>query len=176
MPEKSGTSKTLKQNNSMINYNHVTVMGILTRDPDIKTVGNAGMKLARLSVCINEKRKTQDGTVIANPVFIDVDAWARIADMCEKYLAKNSNIFVEGKLQMAQWEKDGVKHQKLKIRASNIKFLPKGNRLNANTKRGKDNIKAQEEQEPTAVLDTDAEVFVPDEGGDDGFSAEMSKW
>jgi hypothetical protein len=31
---------------------------------------------------------------------------------------------------MDTWEKDGVKHQKLKVRASTIKFLPQGDRLN----------------------------------------------
>ena len=31
---------------------------------------------------------------------------------------------------MDSWEKDGVKHQKLKVRASTIKFLPQGDRLN----------------------------------------------
>ena len=30
---------------------------------------------------------------------------------------------------MDSWEKDGVKHQKLKVRASTIKFLPQGDRL-----------------------------------------------
>ena len=31
---------------------------------------------------------------------------------------------------MDTWEKDGRKHQKLKVRASNIKFLAQGDRLN----------------------------------------------
>ena len=42
---------------------------------------------------------------------------------------KGRAILVEGRLQMDSWEKDGVKHQKLKVRASTIKFLPQGDRL-----------------------------------------------
>ena len=142
----------------------------MTRDPDVKTVSN-GMRLAHMSVCINEKRKTQDGRILDCPVFIDVDAWARLAEICEKYLAKNSQVFVEGKIQMAQWEKDGVKHQKLKIRASNIKFLPKGNRFGNSDKKGK----GQRDAKPT-----EEDSFVPDEtpvgGEEDSFAATMSEW
>lgn len=156
----------------MISYNHVNVIGVLTRDPDIKTVGKAAMKLARLSVCINEKRKTQDGKLIDNPVFIDVDAWARLAELCEKYLAKNSNVFIEGKLQMAQWEKDGVRHQKIKIRASNIKFLPKGNR-NGTSRKKNDNATADEAH-------AESETFVPEEvqdgASEDMFTETMQVW
>lgn len=163
----------------MISYNHVVVIGILTRDPDVKTVGKTAMKLARLSVCINEKRKTQDGKFTDNPVFVDVDAWSRMADMCEKYLAKNSLVFVEGKLQMAQWEKDGVKHQKLKIRASNIKFLPKSGKFNGAKDKGLSNKK-----EPAAAFDIanmqESETFVPDDNPDaegvDDFADAFNKW
>ena len=62
------------------------------------------------------------------PVFIDVDAWDRLAELCGQYLTKGSSVLVEGRLQMDTWEKDGVRHQKLKVRASTIKFLPKGDR------------------------------------------------
>ena len=156
----------------MISYNHVAIIGILTRDPSVKTVGKTGMKLAHLSVCINEKRKTQDGKYVDNPVFVDVDAWSRMADMCEKYLAKNSLVFVEGKLQMAQWEKDGVKHQKLKIRASNIKFLPKGSKFNGQ-KHNADKGDSRIEDMPQVQ---EEETFIPDETVDDGFAETMSNW
>ena len=169
----------------MIAYNHVIVIGNLTRDPDLKTVGN-GMKLAHMSVCINEKRKTQDGRIVDNPVFIDVDAWARLAEMCEKYLAKNSSVFIEGKLQMSQWEKDGVKHQKLKIRASNIKFLPKNGKFGGAQKDGgksgsaKRTEQIREQEGDTYVPQDEQDTFVPDEpspiDGDADFVAKMRTW
>ena len=144
----------------MLSYNHVVIIGNLTRNPDVKIVGT-GMKLAHFCVCINEKRRTQDGRILDSPTFIDVDAWSRLADMCEKYLEKNSSVFVEGKLQMAQWEKNGVKHQKIKIRASNVKFFPKGNRLNAK----KDG--ANSGKFPRTDFESE-DAFIPDEGIEDG--------
>ena len=58
-----------------------------------------------------------------------MDAWDKLAELCGQYLSKGSSILVEGRLQMDSWEKDGQKHQKLKVRAQTIKFLPKADRL-----------------------------------------------
>ena len=157
----------------MLADNHVAVMGTLSRDPIVRTVGSAGTKLTTLSLCINEKRRTPDGKVIENVVFVDVDAWSKLAEMCEKHLKKHSNVFVDGSLIMAQWEKDGQKHQKIKIRAKNIKFLPKQERK-GNWQRNED----ARNTEPVAVAVKDVDEY---EGIDDGetmsgFESDISKW
>ena len=113
----------------MASFNRVMLMGNLTRDPDVRTAGANGVKVARLGMAINERRKDRNGQVVDFPVFVDVDAWDKLAELCGQYLSKGSTIFVEGRLQMDTWEKDGVKHQKIKVRATTIKFLPKGDRL-----------------------------------------------
>jgi single-strand DNA-binding protein len=88
------------------------------------------MKVARLGLAVNERRKDRNGQVQEFPVFVDVDAWDKLAELCGQYLSKGRSVLVEGRLQMDTWEKDGIKHQKLKVRASTIKFLPQGDRLN----------------------------------------------
>lgn len=113
----------------MASFNKVILMGNLTRDPDVRVTGTSGMKVARLGLAVNERRKDRNGNPQDFPVFIDVDAWDKLGELCGQYLSKGSSILVEGRLQMDSWEKDGVKHQKLKVRASTIKFLPKGDRL-----------------------------------------------
>jgi single-strand DNA-binding protein len=113
----------------MASFNRVILMGNLTRDPDVRVTGATGMKVARLGLAINERRKDRNGNVQEFPVFVDVDAWDRLAELCGQFLAKGSSVLVEGRLQMDTWEKDGVRHQKLKVRASTIKFLPKGDRF-----------------------------------------------
>lgn len=113
----------------MASFNKVILMGNLTRDPDIRSTGAIGMKVARLGMAMNERRRDRNGQVQDFPVFVDVDAWDKLAELCGQYLTKGSSILVEGRLQMDSWEKDGVRHQKLKVRASTIKFLPKGDRL-----------------------------------------------
>lgn len=111
----------------MASFNKVILMGNLTRDPDVRATGMSGMKVARLGVAINERRKDRNGQYQEYPVFVDVDAWDKLAELCGQFLVKGSPVLVEGRLQMDTWEKDGVRHQKLKVRALTIKFLaPKG--------------------------------------------------
>lgn len=107
----------------MASFNKVILMGNLTRDPDVRMAGASGMKVARLGLAINERRKNRSGQTQDFPVFVDVDAWDKLGELCGQYLAKGSSILVEGRLQMDTWEKDGVKHSKLKVRATTIKFL-----------------------------------------------------
>ena len=112
----------------MASFNKVILMGNLTRDPDVRATGQSGMRVARLGIAINERRRDRNGHLQDHPVFVDVDAWDKLAELCGQYLTKGSSILVDGRLQMDTWEKDGVRHQKLKVRASAIKFLPKGER------------------------------------------------
>jgi single-strand DNA-binding protein len=133
----------------MSSFNKVILMGNLTRDPDVRVTGSSCMKVARLGLAVNEHRKDRNGQMQAFPVFVDVDAWDKLAELCGQFLSKGRSVLVEGRLQMDTWEKDGVKHQKLKVRASTIKFLPQGDRLaNASSPRVDAPV-------PPAVAETD---------------------
>lgn len=114
----------------MASFNKVILMGNLTRDPDVKTTGPTGTKVARLAIAMNERKRDRSGQVREYPIYVDVDAWDKLADLCGQYLSRGRSVLVEGRLQMDTWEKDGQKHQKLKVRASTIKFLAQGDRLN----------------------------------------------
>ncbi len=108
-------------------FNKVIMVGNLTRAPDGRATGTSGMKVARLGIAINERRRDRNGQMVDFPVFVDVDAWDKLAELCGQFLAKGSPVLVEGRLQMDTWEKEGVRHQKLKVRALSIKFLaPRG--------------------------------------------------
>ena len=106
----------------MASFNKVILMGNLTRDPDMRTVGS-GMKVARLRLAVNERRRDRDGQLQDFPIFVDVDVWDKSAELCGQYLVNGSGILVEGRLQQDTWEKDGVKHSALKVRATAVKFL-----------------------------------------------------
>lgn len=82
------------------------------------------VKVCRFSLAINERRKDRSGNVIDMPTFVDVDAWDKLGELCGQYLKKGRSVLVEGRLQSDTWEKDGQKHQKLKIRAATVKFMP----------------------------------------------------
>ena len=108
----------------MPSFNKVIVMGNLTRDPDLRTVGVNAVKVCRFSLALNERRRDKTGNLVDYPTFVEVDAWEKLAELCAQYLRKGRSVLVEGRLQMDTWEKDGMKHQKLKIRAMTVKFMP----------------------------------------------------
>lgn len=107
----------------MASYNKVILMGNLTHDPEVRAVGAAGMKVAHLRLAVNERRRDRNGQTFDVPVFVDVDVWDRLAELCGQHLSKGRSVLVEGRLQMDSWEKDGARHQKLKVRAIAVKFL-----------------------------------------------------
>ena len=94
----------------MPSFNKVIVMGNLTRDPEVRQVG--------------ARRRDRNGNMVDIPTFVEVDAWEKLAELCGQYLRKGRSVLVEGRLQMDSWERDGQKHQKLKIRAMTVKFMP----------------------------------------------------
>ena len=108
----------------MPSFNRVVVMGNLTRDPDVRTVGVNAAKVCRFALALNERRRDRSGNLIETPVFVEVDAWEKLGELCGQYLRKGRSVLVEGRLQSDAWEKDGIKMQKLKIRASTVKFMP----------------------------------------------------
>jgi len=105
--------------------NKVLLMGNLTRDPEVKYTpkGNA---VGDLSIAINDSYKAQDGTIKETVTYVDVEVWGRTAENCKQYLTKGRPIFVEGQLRLDQWEQEGQKRSKLKVRADRIQFLGGG--------------------------------------------------
>lgn len=114
----------------MASFNKVILMGNLTRDPEVRAAGTAGNKVARLRLAVNERRKDRNGQPQDFTVYVDVEAWDKLAELCGQYLSKGRSVLVDGRLQMDEWEKDGIKHQKLKVRAIAIKFIGQYERQN----------------------------------------------
>jgi single-strand DNA-binding protein len=76
---------------------------------------------------VNESFKNQAGELVERTCFVDVVVWGRQAETAAEYLHKGSSVFVEGRLQLDQWEnQQGEKRSKLRVRADRIQFLGGG--------------------------------------------------
>ncbi len=102
-------------------YNRVVVLGNLTRDPQKRDV--AGQAVADLGLALSETFKNKAGEAVEKPCFVDVVAWGRQAELCAQYLQKGAPVLVEGRLQFDQWETNGEKRSKLRVRADRVQFL-----------------------------------------------------
>lgn len=116
----------------MANLNRVTLIGRLTRDPEIKSFSNGG-KVANFGFCVNNRKKSKDsGEWEDVPVWIDLKAFNRengrkTADLIEKFLKKGHQAYIEGHLVLEEWagKDDGKKQSKLVVYVDEIQFLEK---------------------------------------------------
>ncbi|WP_244229086.1 single-stranded DNA-binding protein [Candidatus Methylacidiphilum fumarolicum] len=107
-------------------------MGNLTRDPECRYTPK-GTPVGDISLAINSSYRAQDGQVKDEVCFVEVVIWGRQAETCKEYLQKGSLVFVEGRLQMEQWEtKEGEKRTRMRVRADRIQFLGKTKGTGAN--------------------------------------------
>jgi single-strand DNA-binding protein len=103
--------------------NTVSIMGNLTRNPEIKYVPS-GKAVCELSVA-NNHIYSKNGEKVSEVSYFDVDVWGIAAENCAKYLTKGNGVIVEGRLRQDRWEKDGKTQTKVKITANAVHFLPR---------------------------------------------------
>lgn len=102
-------------------FNSVTIMGNLTRDPELRTTPN-GKSVTNITVALN--RPYKEGSEWKETTdYIDVQVWDKLAEQAEQHLSKGQPVFVSGRLQSRSWEQDGQKRVKTEVVAHDIKFL-----------------------------------------------------
>lgn len=109
----------------MPDLNKVMLMGNLTRDPEVRYTPK-GSAVGDLSIAINRVYRTDDGQSREEVCYVDIVVWGRQAETCKEYLQKGRPIFVEGRLQLDQWESNGEKKSKLRVVAERVQFLGSG--------------------------------------------------
>lgn len=102
--------------------NQVTLMGNLTRDPEVRQTPN-GQSVCSFGLALNRSFKGADGQWQEATDFVDVVAWAQLGERVAQYLHKGSRVFVQGRLQYRSWEQDGQKRSKLDVVANDVTFL-----------------------------------------------------
>ena len=107
----------------MAYVNRVMLIGNLTRDPEVRHIPS-GTAVADLGLAVSERYTNKAGEAVEKTCFVDIVVWDRQAENCAQYLKKGSPVFVEGQLQLDQWEsKEGEKRSKLRVRAERVQFL-----------------------------------------------------
>ena len=101
--------------------NHITIMGRLTRDPELRRTGS-GIAVASFSVAVDRDfGKNENGEKETD--FIDCVAWRQTGEFVSKYFTKGRMAVVSGRLQIRGWtDKDGNKRRTAEIVADNVYF------------------------------------------------------
>lgn len=88
--------------------NKVMIIGHLGRDPEVKYLPS-GQAVANFSVATNDTWTDKEGKKVDRTEWHRVVAFGKLAEICGEYLSKGSQVYLEGRLQTRQWEKDGQK-------------------------------------------------------------------
>jgi single-strand DNA-binding protein len=97
------------------------LIGNLTRDPDVKVLPS-GSTIVEYGLAIN-RNWTQDGVKKEEATFVDVVMFGKVAEIAGKYLKKGKPVYVEGRLKLEQWDKDGEKRSKLRVVGEMMQML-----------------------------------------------------
>jgi len=93
----------------------------LTRDPETRQAGST--TVAVLNVAINTKHRNNSGETKEETCYINVEAFGKQAELIGQYCKKGTEILVEGRLVLDQWESDGQKRSKHKILARHVQWF-----------------------------------------------------
>ena len=100
--------------------NNVTIMGRLTRDPELRRT-QGGTAVASLTLACDRDFTTKNGEKETD--FIDVVAWSKTAEFAANYFTKGRMAIVEGRLQVRGWQdKDGNKRKSTEVVADRMYF------------------------------------------------------
>ena len=108
----------------MPNLNKVQLMGNITRDPEVRYTPK-GTAVTDIGLAINRNYSTDDGDRREETTFVDITFWGRQAEVIGEYMKKGRPLYVEGRLQLDQWEdkNSGQQRSRLKVIGDNFQFL-----------------------------------------------------
>ena len=101
--------------------NKITLIGILTRDPEHTTTNN-GTAVCKFGIAVKRQFADASGEKVTD--FFNIVTWRGLADTCAKWLEKGKKVAVVGSLQIRNYEaKDGSKRQAVEVHADEVEFL-----------------------------------------------------
>lgn len=101
--------------------NHITLMGRLTRDPELRYT-QSQTPVASFSLAVERDYGSRDGGERQTD-FIDCVAWRSTAEFVSKYFQKGSMAVVSGRLQIRDWtDRDNNKRRSAEVVVDNVYF------------------------------------------------------
>lgn len=101
--------------------NHITIMGRLTRDPELRHT-QTGTSISSFTLAVDRDFTSRDSGEKQTD-FIDVVAWRQTADFVGRFFAKGAMAVVSGRLQIRDWQdKEGNKRRSAEVVAENVYF------------------------------------------------------
>ena len=107
--------------------NKLTIIGNLTRDPELRTVNtvNGETSVCSFTVAVNQRRgRNQNDNGQEQTDFFRVTAWRALGENCSRFLAKGRKVCVVGPVSVRSYTaNDGTTRFSLEVQAEDVEFL-----------------------------------------------------
>lgn len=101
--------------------NHITIMGRLTRDPELRRTGS-GTAVANFTLAVDRDFSSKENGEKETD-FIECVAWRQTGEFVSKYFTKGRMAVVSGRLQVRKWKnKEGENRYSTEVVADNVYF------------------------------------------------------
>lgn len=106
-----------------MSVNKVIIIGRLGQDPELRYTPG-GSAVCAFTVATSDSWTDKSGNKQEHTEWHSVIVWGKMAELCNQYLSKGKQVFVEGSNKTRSWDdKDGTKRYKTEIQAKVVQFL-----------------------------------------------------
>lgn len=137
-----------------MSVNKVILVGNLGKDPEVRTVTESS-KVARFTLATNERYKDKAGVQQSKTEWHNIEAWSPLAEICERFLKKGSQVYIEGKIQSREYvdPKDNINRRITEIRVKELTLLGSPQGQNAGSG-ATENTAPSNYNEPASKIET----------------------
>src|SRR3989338_8666711 len=109
-----------------MSVNKVILIGRLGSNPEIRYTPS-GAAVGNFNIATSENWNDKTGQKQERTEWHRIVVWSKLAELCNQYLTKGRQVYIEGRLQTRQWDdKDGNKRYTTEVVANTVQFLGAG--------------------------------------------------
>lgn len=148
-----------------MSFNKITLVGYLGRDPELRYTPQ-GTAVCNFSIATNDRKKDKSGEFQDITTWFRVTLWDKKAETASKYLTKGSQIYIEGRLRVEEWQdRDGKDRYTLEVQGSDMQFIGSGSGGGRSDEYSEDSPREAEHSGPPAASEGGKAQAAP--AGDD---------
>jgi single-strand DNA-binding protein len=103
--------------------NKVMLIGRLGQDPEMRYTPS-GRPLTKIQLAVNRSWTSSEGEKKKETEWFNVVAWGKLAEICNQYLSKGQQVYIEGRLHTRRWQDDdGANHSSVEVTAGEMIML-----------------------------------------------------
>lgn len=106
-----------------MSVNKVILLGRLGQDPELKYI-SSGSAVCNFSMATSEGWTDKNGQKQEKTEWHRIVVWGKLGELCNQYLTKGRQAYVEGRIQTRQWEdQNGQKRYTTEVNATTVQFI-----------------------------------------------------